>query len=367
MPKRGENIYKRKDNRWEGRYYAYQPDGTRKQFSVYAKSYGEVKRKLVICKEEAQKNAIHLPYCKMTAEKLFLLWLASKQNIVKASSYYHYKNIINVHLLPEFGRMTLGQLTAKKLSVFLLQKYKSLAIKTVNDILAVIKAAVKMAAREYYLPQAAQIADLKAPAVKQKRIEPFNRQEIKCISNKVLADVNQQNLAIMLALNCGLRLGEVCALKWQDIDFTAQTLAVRRNVQRLTIDGKSQLLIQTPKSASSMRIIPLTAELITLLRNWQEKSCGDYVFACTKPLEPRTLQYHFSSLLKKLAIRQRNFHTLRHTFASVYIEAGGDVKSLSEILGHAKVSITMQLYVHPSMAQKRTNMETVNFLKGLRI
>ncbi len=367
MPKRGENIYKRKDNRWEGRYYAYQSDGSRKQLSVYAKSYAEVKSKLLTCKEQARKNSAHLPHCQMTAEKLFLLWLASKHNIIKLSSYRHYESIINVHLLPEFGRINIGQLTVKKLSIFLLQKYKYLASKTVSDILFVVKAAIKMAAKEYYLPQAIGIADLKAPAVKHKNIEPFSRPEIKRLTQKTLADFNPQNLAVMLALNCGLRLGEVCALKWQDVDFVAQTLIVRRNVQRLTISGKSQLFIQTPKSESSRRIIPLTAELITLLHNWQKNSQGEYILAGAKPLEPRTLQYHFAALLKKLDIRRRNFHTLRHTFASIYIEAGGDVKSLSEILGHAKVSITMQLYVHPSMAQKRNNMETINFLKGLQI
>jgi len=365
MPKKGENIYKRRDNRWEGRYYVYQSDGTRKQRSIYGKNYREVKNKLYVCREQAQKNVIPLPECKMTVENLCRIWLASKADSVKVSSYHHYERIVKTHLLPALGQITLNKLTVKELSAFLLNKNKLLAAKTVTDILAVVKAAVKMAARQYSLPQAAAILELKGPVCRQKRIEPLTEPEITTLSDKILLNRAPQNIAVLLALNCGLRLGEVCALQWRDIDFAAQTLSVKRSVQRLTIEGRSQLLIQTPKSENSQRIIPLTAEILSLLQGLKRNDRANFVFGGSKPLEPRTLQYHFAALQKSCGIRRRNFHILRHTFASRYIAAGADVKSLSEILGHAKVNLTMQLYVHPSMAQKRSNMESINFLRKL--
>lgn len=364
MPKRGENIYKRKDNRWEGRYYTTQSDGSRKQCSVYARSYAAVREKLLICKEKERQNLAHLPECRLTVENLFRLWLTAKADSVKVSSYRHYENIINIHLLPELGKCLLNNLTVKKLSVFIKQKQKNLAAKTVADILAIIKAVIRMATVEYNLPQAAAILEIKPPVIKQKFIEPFTEPEIKTLSYNILSNPQPMNLSILLALNCGLRLGEVCALQWQDIDFAAQTLTVKRNVQRLTLNGSSQLIIQTPKSDCSRRTIPLTAEILSVLCKLC-KSGAEFIFGGNKPLEPRTLQYHFVALLKSCDIKYRNFHTLRHTFASRYIEAGADVKSLSEILGHAGVNITMHLYVHPSMAQKRVNMERINFLQGL--
>lgn len=363
MPKRGENIYKRKDNRWEGRYYAMQPDGSRKQLSVYASSYAAVKEKLLICREQAARSRAHLPQCRLTFADVLQTWLAGRENCIKLSSYQHYLNIINTHLLPVWGKCLLNKLTAKNLSGFISQKRQYLAAKTVADILAVVKSAVKMALKEYNLPNAAMILELKAPAGRRKAIETFNENEIKILSEKIWRNQQPINVAVMLALNCGLRLGEVCALQWSDIDFVGQTLSIKRNVQRLTLAGRSQLLVQTPKSDCSVRTIPLTAEILLLLQNLP-KPHGEFVFNGRKPLEPRTLQYRFAALLQSCGIRRRNFHTLRHTFASRYIEIGADVKSLSEILGHAGVNITMQLYVHPSLQQKRINMERINSLRN---
>lgn len=374
MPKRGENIYKRKDNRWEGRFPVRQPDGSNKYVSVYAKTYAEVKCKLQISREKANQNAPALPWCKLTLEKLFQNWLAIKQNTVKLSSYLRYESLVNSQLIPSLGKLPLKDLTAQNISAFIRQKQQTgrlhkkggLSAKTIADMLAVLKAAVKMAAAEYNLPQAAAILELKAPACKQKPVNTFSDYEITQISKYILDRPDKQNLAILLSLNCGLRLGEVCALQWPDVDFNSQMLFVRHNVQRTTIEGKSRLIIQTPKSENSKREIPLTAKILKLLRELKKKSKGEYIFgSCGKPLEPRTLQYRFAALLKACDIAKRSFHTLRHTFATRYIAAGADVKSLSEILGHARVTITMQLYVHPTMEQKRAGIEAISLLEDL--
>lgn len=372
MSKRGENIYKRKDGRWEGRYKTVKPDGQVKYISVYAKSYTAVKDKLQSCKIDMINYNSELPECSLTVENILQLWLENHRDNIKFSSYLRYQKLIEQHLVPSLGNLPLRKLTAKKLSGFLKQKKQTgrldnkggLSDKTISDMLVIIKSAVKSALADYSIPNAASILEVKAPAAKQRQIETFSDFELQILTQYLLENLTPSNGAILLSLNTGLRLGEVCALRWTDIDFTAQTLSVRQSVQRVTQNGKSHLLMQSPKSETSKRVIPLTAEIILMLKSLKNDSVKEYVFGGSKPLEPRTMQYRFVSLLKKCGIGQRNFHVLRHTFASRCVAAGADVKSLSEILGHTNVRITMQLYVHPTLAQKRiymANICTLNF------
>ncbi len=370
MSKRGENIYKMKDGRWEGRYKTVKPDGKIKYISVYAKSYMAVKEKLQICKRDSINYNSDLPECKLTVENLLQLWLENHKSNIKVSSYLRYQQLIRQHLLPDLGNLPLQKLTAKKLSAFLKQKKLSgrldnkggLSAKTISDILVIIKSAVKMITVDYSLANSVAILEIKAPSFKQKQIETFNDYELQVISKYILRKFSLANAAILLCLNTGLRLGEVCALRWTDIDINAQTLTIKQSVQRITQNGKSQLLLQTPKSETSKRTIPLTAEILLMLKSLKKNNNKEYVFGVSAPLEPRTLQYRFVSLLKKCGIQQRNFHVLRHTFASRYVAAGADIKSLSEILGHSNVRITMQLYVHPTLEQKRSYMENISIL-----
>lgn len=370
MPKRGENIYKRQDGRWEGRYKVIKSDGQVKYVSVYARTYTAVKEKLQNSKQTALQQVAELPECVLTVENLLRLWLESHKSNIKLSSYLRYQKLVEQHLLPDLGKLSLQKLTAKKLSAFLKQKKQTgrldrkggLSAKTISDILVIIKSAVKMAMAEYSLNNAAAILEIKAPSFKQKQIETFSDYELQRLTQYILQNFTAANAAILLCLNTGLRLGEVCALRWTDIDCNAQTLAVKQSVQRVTQNGKSKLLLQTPKSETSKRVIPLTAEILLILKSLKRTNSKEYVFGGSTPLEPRTMQYRFVSILKKCGIRQRNFHILRHTFASRYIAAGADVKSLSEILGHTNVRITMQLYVHPTLAQKRNYMENISTL-----
>jgi len=367
MSKRGENIYKRKDGRWEGRYKTVKPNGQVKYASVYAKSYTAVKEKLQSRKRDIANYNHNLPECQLTVENILQLWLENHKDNIKLSSYLRYKRLIDQHLLPGLGSLPLRELTAKKLSSFLKQKKQAgrldkkggLAAKTISDMLAIIKSAVKMALSDYSISNGAGLLEVKAPTFKQRQIETFSDYELQILTNYLLQDFTPSNAAILLCLNTGLRLGEVCALRWADIDFKAQTLSVRQSVQRVTQNGKSILLFQTPKSETSKRTIPLTAEILLMLKSLQKANSKEYVFGGSCPLEPRTMQYRFASLLKKCGITRRNFHVLRHTFASRYVAAGADVKSLSEILGHSNVRITMQLYVHPTLAQKRNYLENI--------
>lgn len=375
MSKRGENIYKRKDGRWEGRYLTYK-NGAKKYISVYGRTYASVKDKLLTARQNAviEQAENNLPDCSLTVANLFAKWLREKAAVIKPSSYIRYTGLLNAHLLPALGNCTVSRLTVQKIAAFLqeklhngrLDKKGGLSAKTIADILCLIKSAVKMALRDFNLPQAAAILMMRPPMpVRSRKPEILNENECTNLSRQIVQQPESETAAILFCLNTGLRLGEVCALRWSDIDFEAKTLTVSHTVQRVTQNGKSVLLLQSPKTEAGKRTIPLTAEIILMLQRRLKEHSREYVFGTDNPLEPRTLQYRFTALLQKCNIRRRNFHSLRHTFASRFVALGGDVKSLSEILGHANVRTTMQLYVHPSLEQKRADMELVNTMRDL--
>lgn len=164
---------------------------------------------------------------------------------------------------------------------------------------------------------------------------------------------NNTNISVLLCLFTGLRVGELCGLKWSDIDFQNGTVSVCRTVQRINKHGKSEVAIGSPKSKSSVRIVPIPDFLLAILK---AKRKGDDFYIITgtsKPTEPRTMQNRFKSILKTCGIRNVNFHLLRHTYATICIENGFDPKTLSELLGHADASITLNRYVHSSMLMKK--------------
>lgn len=371
MPRRGENIYKRKDGRWEGRYIrSYGENGKAKYGSVYGRTYTEAKEKLALCRVTNRKKVKDT--CKLTVRELMELWLADRAEKVKDSSYVCYANLIRLHVCPELGNGMVRDMTAEKLEKYLSEKKKAgrkdgkggLSAKTIGDILFVLKSALKLAQRKHGYVDSGEIMDLKSPAVGKRRVETFGQKETEQMSNILLANWNLENASVFLTLNTGIRLGELCALKWSDLDEQENELRIRRTVLRLKKGSKTQLVIQTPKSEQSRRDLPLQPELVELLAKLRNSASDDsYLFSGgTKPVDPRTVQYRFRRFLSRYHLSIHNFHVLRHSFASRCIEKGMDAKCLSEILGHANIKTTLQLYVHPSMAQKRSGMQMVSTL-----
>lgn len=372
MAKRGENIYKRKDGRWEGRYIiGRKPSGQTKYASVYGKTYQEVKEKLNRKKGERHRN---LPSCSMTVRIMMETWLSLRSADVKESSYQRYKMLIDKHVLPRLGGIRVGALTAQILSAFISNLMKEgrtdgrggLSAKTVGDILSIFKSALRLAGRSYTVDSA--LFDVKAPTPRGKAVYTFGEEECRLLTGRILEAPDLSGAAYLLALNCGLRIGEVCGLKWEDIDFTKRELAVNRTVLRIKNSLRTEVVVQTPKTESSMRVIPLTAEmllLLTSLRNTRRDDAFILSGSRTKPLEPRALQYRFRVFLKRVGLKHRNYHALRHTFATRSIGKGFDAKTLSELLGHKNVRTTLQLYVHPTMLQKRQVVEAVSSLLPL--
>lgn len=371
MPRRGENIYKRKDGRWEGRYIReYNEAGKAKYGSVYGKTYAEAKKKLAAQKEQQRLAA--LQGCNMTINELLAKWLDTKVSRVKASSFARYQILIRTHLSPELGPLPVHKLTVQILEDFLAKKRKSgrldgtggLSAKSVNDIAIILKSALKLARRRFGFVDRNNASDFSVPDAPKHRVRVFSDCEISRIKCLAADDQDANSFGYLLCLNTGLRIGELCGLKWSDFDRKENTIHIERTVQRINHDGKTEVVIQTPKSECSDRIIPLHPVMMQALLNLKANTpSGAYFLSGTeKPVDPRTMQYRFCSFLKRAGVEARNFHTLRHSFATRCIENGMDAKCLCELLGHSNVKTTLQLYVHPSMKQKREYLNAISEL-----
>lgn len=382
MSRRGENIYKRKDGRWEGRYIKGHIDGKIKYGYVFAKTYKEVKYKLTTIKNSAvpishensiEQESIPGDCFSAVAEE----WFVSKRPQWKQSSVVKYANILDLYLLPNFADRAITKITRDEIISFSSKLLtdggvsgKALSPKTITSILSVLKNIFGYAVqtKEY------RVADIKSVSVKQsqKPMRILSRVEQQKLSKYLYEDLNDCNLGILVCLYTGLRVGEICALKWDDIFFDEQYLYVHQTMQRLQTkkdeeEVKTAVIISEPKSDCSIRRVPIPDELFVLLK---ERKGPENAFLLTgmahSYMEPRTMQNRFKAVIKRCNIYDANFHALRHTFATRCVELGFDVKSLSEILGHASVNITLNRYVHPSMELKQKNMNMLSELFSVK-
>ncbi len=358
MPRKGENIYKRKDGRWEGRYkVGYNDLGTAKYRSVYGRSYQEVKLKL------AEFKAIPTPHNssgKLTVKELFEEWLSAVRLKVKESTYSNYRMKVDKHILPEFGGLRYEQLTVQMLHSFIDSKLnRGLSTKYISDIVIVFKSMAKYISRVHGFRN--PLADVILPKVTKKEMKLFSDNQQNHLCNYLMKNLDNASICVLLSLYTGLRIGEICGLKWSDIDFEKSILTVRRTVQRIRtgIHG-TKLIVDTPKSRSSQRSIPVPTFIMDMLRNFRSSENFYILSENTKVTEPRTMQRKFKSILKKADLPSINYHSLRHMFATNCIKIGFDVKTLSEILGHASVETTLNRYVHSSMERKT---QCMNLLK----
>lgn len=350
MPRKGENIYKRKDSRWEGRYkVGYNDSGTAKYRSVYGKTYQDVKTKLTALK------AVPVPTNssgKLTVKELFEEWLSAVKLRVNESTYANYRMKAEKHILPEFGGLRYEMLTAQMLHSFIENKLKhGLSAKYVSDIVIVFKSMAKYISRIHKFKN--PLADVILPKIEKKEMKLFSENQQNKLCSYLMKNSDNTSICVLLSLYTGLRIGEICGLKWGDIDFEKSILTVRRTVQRIRtgIHG-TKLIVDTPKSRSSQRSIPIPKFLANILRKFSDNDEFYILSGNSKVTEPRTMQRKFKSILKKADLPSINYHALRHMFATNCIKLGFDVKTLSEILGHASVETTLNRYVHSSMERK---------------
>lgn len=368
MPRRGDNIRKRTDGRWEGRYRVISEDGRKRYLSVYGKTYGEVKEKIsaemylsgradsaVLQPVQISGNpqVCDIDFCVLMEE-----WLGEVEQNRKYSTYVKYKKLYTCHIHNVFSSDKLSQMTNGYIQTHLAALEMSDA--TRQNVLAVMKQALRYAEKQYGYPMPSLMG-----CTMQKRphsIEVMDRMEQIRLIQFLNSDMDISKAGIYLCLFTGIRLGEVCSLKWADIDQNRGLLHVNRTVQRIeSKEGptKTVLLESPPKSVFSKRIIPMSDSLLSLLIKFKREG-QEYVLQKNRPMEPRTYQNHFKKYLKQIDAPNYNFHVLRHTFATNCVDSGMDIKSLSEILGHSNVQITLNRYVHPSMDTKRKYLNALS-------
>lgn len=354
MSRRGENIYKRKDGRWEGRYKL---DGFSGKYKyVYAHTYKETKEKL----RELKTKQYSQSKKRILVSSLCEEWLEFKKQDIKESTYIKYRNIILKHIKPIIGHLYTNSLRDEDMQKYaLLLKNKGLSNKSVRDILSAVSAILKYAKKIGVYTDNIHIEDLYPKSEKiQIRILPDD-ERIR-LESYLLKSNEPAKFGILLALYSGMRIGEICALKWSNINLETETISVVQTLQRLQDrenKGKTKILISEPKSQSSKRIIPIPAFLTELLRKIKPQNpCAYFLTGNLSLIEPKTLQNKYKRCLKECDIPYINFHTLRHTFATRCVQVGFDIKSLSEILGHSSVGTTLNLYAHPTLEYKRSNM-----------
>lgn len=300
--------------------------------------------------------------------ELVSLWKADKKQYVKKSTFSAYMLLLENHLLPTFGESQ--QIEEKEVQAFVFKKLESgLSHKTVKDILIVLKMVLKFGAKHKHFEYTP--FDIQYPTERERQsIEVLSRADQKKIMNYIQQHFTFRNLGVYICLSGGIRIGEICALTWEDIDTDNGIINIRRTIQRIYVveDGvrKTELLLDTPKTKNSIREIPMSRDLLRMLKPIK-KIVNDSFFVLTndaKPTEPRTYRSYYKNLMQELGMPALKFHGLRHSFATRCIESNCDYKTVSVLLGHSNISTTLNLYVHPNMEQKKKAIEQM--FKGLR-
>ena len=298
-------------------------------------------------------------------------WLEKRKGFIKESTYANYLCIVYNHLIPEIGNYYLWEIDNEILQEFIIRKCQcgrldgrgGLSNKSIRDITSVLKSSIKYAIKnklmdyvdlEFYYPN----NNLKG------KLYIFSKGEQKKLIDYTMSRRSGKDIGIVLTLYTGLRIGEICALKWGDINFKKNYLVVNKTIQRIYMKnnrgkGKSKVIITTPKTKSSIRTIPINWEFCHMLKVLKKDDDCYILSSKTKYIEPRTFRKYYYRVLKKLEINDMNFHSLRHTFASNCIRLGCDYKTVSELLGHSSVNITLNIYVHSQMFQKKKCINTV--------
>ncbi len=361
---KGENIFKRKDGRWEARYIkGYELSGKIKYGFCYGKSYKEAKEKVTKCKaallsgkQPPRAGTWHRfgYYCDQ--------WLTGNRNRLKESTYVKYSTILERHIKPKLGGCFPLGITTGLIQAFSdeLASEEGLAPKSIKDILVVLHSVLKYTAKQF--PGTFPMIEIVYPKETRKEMRVLSREEQERLIKYLLDDMDECKFGVLIALFTGIRLGELCALRWENVSLKDKTIKIAKTMQRLrevepSGEAKTRIVIGTPKSDSSVRTIPMTDFTAELCSHMNQNGRAAYILTGSADyMEPRTLQYRLERYARDCGLEGVHFHTLRHTFATRCVEVGFEIKSLSEILGHSTTTITLERYVHASLELKRSNM-----------
>lgn len=354
--RKGENIYLRKDGRWEGRYPKGRKfNGKMKYGYVYGKSYTEVRQKLYPLRIQYQslqqiQGSSAETFAEWTTE-----WITEVQNEVKPStlSSYYYK--LTKYIFPLIKDIPLNELSFDTGKALLKELQQQLANSTIQVIFRIVNKSLNRAKKIGKI-HTNPFSELNIPKTTRKKVRALTLTEQKTIMNVASKRKKGYGIPTLLALHSGMRVGEIAALKWSDIDFDSNLIHVNHTYQRIAsveMTKKTQLIMADSKTEASVRVIPISRTLKKLLLNHKKRSKGNFVFSTNgQPCEPRLLTYHFHKIREKAKLPQIHFHQLRHTFATRCLEANKDIPSVSALLGHASTQMTLDTYVDVMMEQR---------------
>lgn len=373
MARIGKNIYFRQSTgKWEGRFVKGRKGNGRLWYGyVSGETETECAAKRDIAArayEDGRRQAV------MGDRLLFpavaLRWLNTESRTKKDTTVCKYRNNLTLHLIPQFGNKRFTEISREEVLDYITELQSSggdkgagMSPNTVKGILSVLRSVLRYGELQYRLP-AANLTGFSIGDTGDIPIRVLTESEEGVLLDYILSDPADDGLGILLVLYTGLRLGELCSLHWDDIDFAEGTVSVHATMKRIqTPDSpnhKTEVTITPPKSRKSVRTIPLHEDILGLLVKRAGEN-GTFFLTGEKDayIEPRTMENRFKAIIRAAGIADANFHALRHTFATRSIENGVDVKVLSEILGHASVKLTLDRYVHPSEGQKRRSMNAL--------
>lgn len=361
---KGENIFKRKDGRWEARYIkGYELSGKIKYGFCYGKTYKEAKEKVNRAKA-ALVSGKPVPTSSSRHRFAYFCdeWFEAGKNRFKESTCVKYQTMLEKHIKPRLGGcfpLAFNDALVEQFSNELLFE-EELSPKTVKDILVVLHSILNYTAKRF--PDTFPKVDITYPKESKKEMRVLTREEQTKFVRFLLEDMDACKFGILLALLTGIRIGELCALRWENISLHDNTIKISSTMQRLkdmnlNREAKTKIVIGSPKSDTSTRTIPISDYAAELCGKMNPQSPTAFILTGTSDyMEPRTLQYRMEKYTDGCGLEGVHFHTLRHTFATRCVEVGFEIKSLSEILGHANTTITLDRYVHSSMELKRDNM-----------
>ena len=289
--------------------------------------------------------------------KAIPLWQAEKIKFVKTSTYFNYMVLLEKHIMP-FLKSS-NSINKENVQNWVLEKLKDgLSLKTTKCLLIVLNNIVKFCADKGIIQY--EKFCVKFPQnISQNQTEILTKQQHKHILQHIKNNFSFKNLGIYICLSCGLRIGEVCALTWNDVNLEKQVIAVNKTLQRVYSPTnnkfKTEILIDSPKTINAYREIPLNRELVNIIKNCIKLVNNENFIISNnlKPIEPRSYRNYYKKFMKNLEMPTIKFHCLRHSFATRCIESKCDYKTLSSLLGHANISTTLNLYTHPNLEQKK--------------
>lgn len=361
---RGENVFRRKDGRYEARYKkGRKEDGKLIYGFCYGRTYEEAREKADRARQEIAKAQSEKDRQQPDVACFCDSWLFANSARLKPSSAAKYRADIKNHIKPFFGHSLPGEIRPEQIDAFTqsLLTDKGLSPKTVRSILTLFHSIL------FYIRKRSgeklQELEITYPKNYKKNARVLDQKEESALALVLAQEMDPCKFGIYLALRTGMRIGEICALRWCDISFEDSTISVCHTAQRLPrMDSdpeglRTAMIVGVPKSESSLRVIPLMPDIAALCEQFHPEDSEAFLLTGTdRCMDPRKLQRHLKKYLEGCGIQEAHFHTLRHTFATRCVEAGFDVKTLSEILGHSNIGITMNLYVHPNLDLKRENM-----------